>query len=216
MIRRRSLVAGAALSLLARPAFAILPVPRGNYLRFRIIREGQDIGLHALDFSPEPQRLLIQIAIDIHLALGPTPIFAYRQRAIETWLQDQFVGFHSRTEVNGRRLDAWVRRSGQGLAVDGNTVARYIAPETALPTTYWNRQLLDAAMIDSQSGRLLHPKVTYAGSDQIRLSPSETVAASHYVLSGDLRIELWYDPDDIWLGLAFHGSDGSLITYRRI
>ncbi|MGC8469304.1 MAG: DUF6134 family protein, partial [Acetobacteraceae bacterium] len=42
------------------------------------------------------------------------------------------------------------------------------------------------------------------------------VAAEHYHLSGDLRLDIWYDPDRIWIGLAFSGSDGSRITYERL
>ncbi len=221
MIRRRDLLAATATSLaatsLAAPAArALLPVARGNYLRFRILREGRQIGTHDLSFAPEPHRLVVRIAIRIHLALGPLPLFRYRHDGVESWLDERFVGFHSRTEDNGRRLHTWVRRTGEGLVVQGSTQPRYIAPADALPTTYWNSAFLDGPMIDSQSGRLLHPHVHYAGTDEIWVAKGLRVAAEHYRLTGDLRLGIWYDPDRIWIGLAFKGSDGSRITYERL
>jgi hypothetical protein len=50
----------------------------------------------------------------------------------------------------------------------------------------------------------------------IRLASGEETSARHYVLTGDLNLELWYDATDTWVGMRFNADDGSVISYQRM
>jgi hypothetical protein len=216
MIGRRALLVAAAASAVARPADAALPVPQGDALAFRMIRRGGEIGRHTLAFERQGEALTVRIAIDAVVTLLAIPVYRYRHRGVETWQGGTLVGITGETNKNGE--PAWVKasRGAEGLVVTGSKTARYVAPEGAMATSYWNRRMLDGPMINLEDGALLRPKIEVRRGEQVRLAAGGMVPADHYTLSGAFDVEIWYDPSDTWAGLAFAGSDGSSVRYERL
>ena len=96
MIDRRRLLAGTlacglvqarrALGMASAPSgIAGLPVPPSHALGFRLIRHGEAIGSHTLDFAVEGDTLTIQIAVDVLFTLGPIPLVRYTHHTTEVW-----------------------------------------------------------------------------------------------------------------------------------
>jgi hypothetical protein len=108
------------------------------------------------------------------------------------------------------------RRVEAGLRVEGSGTDPYIAPEDALPTSYWNAQMLRAPMIGTQDGMLVHPRVTEKPIEPVRLASGAETAVRCYSLTGDLVLDLWYDPESHWMGMRFVVADGSVISYERL
>lgn len=215
MVARRALLAGLA-TIGGRSAFAGLPVPRGDRLAFRLIRHGSAIGTHEIVFRREGDTLNVDVAVDVLVKFGPIPIVRYTHRAEETWRRDQLVGLAGDTNRNGTKLRMSARWTDAGLAVEGSGTRPYVAPPTALPTTYWNPRMLLGPMIGTQDGGLVKPVVTPQPAGPIQLASGDAIHANHYRLSGDLDLELWYDPLDTWAGMRFSADDGSVITYERL
>jgi Family of unknown function (DUF6134) len=215
MIGRRSfIIAGAALAC-ARGAKAGLPVPPDARLAFRIMRHGSCIGSHTLDFRPNGNGLEVEIAVDVRVSFGPIPLVHYSHRAREIWLDDRLVGVSSHTDRNGRQLQMEAVWAGSALSVTGSGTRPYVAPHDAYATTYWRKASLFEPLIGTQDGTLNYPKIAGAGSDPIRLASGAQTKAQHYVLSGDMDVELWYDETDAWVGMRFNADDGSTISYER-
>jgi hypothetical protein len=107
-------------------------------------------------------------------------------------------------------------RTPAGLYVEGSNTEPYIAPEDALPTTYWNARMLQGPMIGVQDGMLVHPRVTEKPIEPVRLASGAEAAARGYSLTGDLDLDLWYAPDRSWMSMRFSVADGSVITYERL
>jgi hypothetical protein len=206
----------ACAGIAARRAEAALPIPPDHALAFRLMRHGNEIGRHTLTFETEGGTLTAQITVDALVSLLSVPLVRYTHRAVETWNGDTLVELTGETDKNGRR--GWVnaRRSGEGLVVLGSQTARYIAPERAIPTSYWNKRMLDGPMISLEDGVLLHPKVAEPAAETIRLASGGTIAADHYNLSGAFNVDVWYDRTDTWAGLAFSVADGSDVHYERM
>jgi hypothetical protein len=100
--------------------------------------------------------------------------------------------------------------------VVGTAAKTYIAPEDALPTTYWNKRLLSSPMIGTQDGMLVHPTVRDLGAGAIPVADGARVAATRYSLRGDLDLDLWYDQTATWAGMEFSVADGSIVHYERL
>jgi hypothetical protein len=212
--RRSALVAGAILA--ARPASAALPVPKGNMLAFRLIRHGSEIGRHTLTFDPQGDTLTVHVTVDALVTLLSIPIVRYTHRVVEVWQGGRLCGVTGTTTKNGQHEWVSARRGSEGLVVLGSKTERYVAPEPAGSTSYWNKGLLDGPMISLEDGVLLRPKVAKEQVESIPLASGRTISADHYNLSGVFDIDLWYDKTGTWASLGLPAVDGSYVHYERL
>ena len=209
MIARRALLL-APLAGAARAA-----VPAGNRLAFQVFRNGSAVGSHVLEFTPGADSLAISIAVDIAVGIGPIVLFRYRLRGEEHWHGGRFRQAEFTTDNNGRAAFMRARRTAEGIAVEGSGGPPYLAPAAALPATHWNPAEHDAPMVNPQDGRLFQPSVTRSGPAPMPLPDGTTLPARRFSLTGEPRMELWYDAAESWCALSAPGKDGSAITYHR-
>jgi hypothetical protein len=216
--RRAMMLAGASAALCRqiRPAGAVLPVPAGQSLSFRLMRHGGEIGRHTARFERQGDQLTVHTAVDALVTLISIPIVRYTHRVLETWQGDTLTSVTSETDKNGAHEWMKAHRTGEGLEVLGSKTQRYIAPEPARCTSYWDKQVLDGPMISLEDGVLLRPIVAPRGKETIPLAAGGTIAANHYNLSGAFNVDLWYDQTGTWASLAFDAADGSNVHYERL
>jgi hypothetical protein len=209
-------VIAAGASIAASKAAGALPVPPDNALGFRLIRHGSDIGRHTLAFQPHGDALTVRIAVDALVSLLSIPVVRYTHRAVETWQGGTLVGLTGQTNKNGQQEWVNARRTDEGMVVLGSKTARYIAPDGAIGTSYWNKRMLNGPMISLEDGVLLRPKVAQRQPEAIPLASGTTIPAEHYKLTGPFNVDVWYDRTDTWAGLAFDVADGSEVRYERL
>jgi len=202
--------------LLTRPAHAALPVPAGDMLAFRMVRQGSEIGRHTVAFARQGDVTTVRITVDAVVKFLSIPIVRYTHRAVETWQGARLAGLAAETDKNGDREWAKAELGDQGLVVTGSKTARYVAPVGAIPTSYWDKKMLDGRMISLEDGVLLAPKVAELRTDTIRLASGREIAANHYNLSGAFDVDLWYDATNTWAGMAMTVKDGSEVRYERL
>jgi hypothetical protein len=212
--RRAVLLAGSAA--LTRSAFAALPVPPGNILVFRLIRHGSEIGRHTVTFEAKGDTLTVHVAVDALVTLLSIPLVRYTHRVTEVWQNGMLTGVIGETDRNGKHEWVNARRGSGGLVVLGSKTPRYVAPEPAGSTSYWNKRVLDGPMISLEDGALLRPRVVEEHTDDIPLASGRTIPADHYNLSGAFRVDLWYDRSDAWASLGLPAADGSYVRYERL
>ncbi len=200
----------------ARQAVAALPVPPAGGLAFRLVRHGSEIGRHTLTFERQGDTLTVHVAVDALVTLLSIPIVRYTHRVVETWQSGTLIGLVGQTDKNGQREWMNARRISDGLEVLGSRTERYVAPEQAIGTSYWNKRMLDGPMISLEDGVLLHPKVAPPQADTIRLASGNRIPADHYCLSGAFAADVWYDETATWASLALTVADGSVVRYERL
>ncbi len=214
---RRTCVTTGLLALSSGPATAApagLPVPASDRLAFRLVRKGDVIGSHTLDFAAMGDTLSVSVAIDILVKFGPVPVYRYKHRATETWRGGVFAGIESVTNRDGTAHRMRAETTPSGLMVEGSQAPRYTAPPNTYPTTYWNRVMLQRNVINSEDGRLLDV-TPMALAEETVPAASGTLRARHYRLGGDLPLDLWYDAAEQWAHLVFT-KDGSTISYEKL
>jgi hypothetical protein len=214
--RRAMLLGGAVVVTGAASAAVALPVPSGGSLAFRMVRHGSEIGTHALTFSHDGEMLTVRIVVDALVTFASIPIARYSHRGVETWRDATLVQLTGDTDKNGTRN--WVRaqRTDEGLVVLGSQTKRYISPGSAIPTSYWNKRMLDGPMISLEDGVLLSPKVADLRMESVRLASGQMISADHYSLTGAFAVDLWYDEQRTWAGMAMTVVDGSEVHYERL
>lgn len=212
--RRNFVFSGAALAAAAalplRSPASATPAP----LAFDIIRGGDVVGRHALNFRREKGDLHVDIAIDIEIKFTFITLFRYWHRNHEVWRDGRLVSLETKTDDDGDEYEIRARANGDELWVNGSG-GEYIAPGTTLPTSYWDsRTPLQNTLLDTQRGGLLEVQVEDAGADVLALRDME-VAARKYVMSGDLTLDLWYTTAGEWVKIAFEAR-GETVEYAPV
>jgi hypothetical protein len=216
VIGRRAVLLAAAAAVVTRPVSAALPVPPGDTLAFRLIRHDNEIGRHTLTFEHQGDTLTVRVAVEARVTLLSIPIVHYTHRVVEVWQDGALASVTGETDKNGQHEWVNARRGNEGFVVLGSKTERYIAPEPAGSTSYWNKRLLDGPMISLEDGVLLRPKVVEQRVEPIPLASGGTIPADHYNLSGAFRVDLWYDRTDTWASLGLPAADGSYVHYERL
>jgi hypothetical protein len=204
------------LSAAALSAAGAAPIPPGDAVSFRMVRKGSEIGRHTLRFDRSGGELTVHIAVDATVTLLSVPIVRYTHRVEETWRDGILIAAKGQTDRNGRPGWADARRTGEGLVVTGSRTERYVAPEPAIGTTYWNRRMIDGPMISMEDGVLLRPTVARVRDETIPLASGATIDAERYSLRGGFSVDVWYDRGDAWASLELAAVDGSVVRYERL
>ncbi len=213
-VGRRAVLAGGLM--VATRAAADVKLPHGNVLAFRMVRHGGEIGKHIVTFAPQGDRLTVHVAVDALVTVLAIPIVRYTHRATETWLGTTLVGVTGTTTKNSEHEWVSATQAHDSLVVTGSKTARYVAPATAIPTSYWNKRMLLGPMISLEDGVLLRPDVTQHPSEPLKLAAGTTIPAEHFSLRGAFNVDLWYDHSDMWASLAYTAMDRSIVQYERL
>lgn len=220
MISRRSLIVATTIVptvegyVQASPAIP-LPIPPNDRIAFRIIRNGDVIGSHTLNFARTGEDVTISIAVDILVKFGPVPVFRYSHRATEHWRGDQFMAIESQSNNDGSPQFMKAERQSAGLVVVGSKTDRYTAPPHVFATTYWNKAALQNQVINSEDGRLFRVNPMQMDEDTVPVGSGSTLRARHFRLSGDLPLDLWYDGSGQWAHMIFTRSNSNII-YEKL
>lgn len=180
---------------------------------FRAIRKNQDIGYHRVTVRPQEggARVVTEIELAVKL-FGVMTVYSYHHRSEEIWRGGRLVSIHSRTDDNGDKLRLDAEAEGDGLRVKGTEYSG-LAPGDIMPTSYWNADFPNRRLLlNSQSGKLLTVSVS---EKPVAAEDGVPPGSRHYVLDGDLRLELWYDGQGRWTKTRFQAaSDGSIVEFH--
>ncbi len=207
---RRVLLATALLMASGNAAVAG-PIPETNRIAFEVLRDGTPIGTHVLEFSRAGERVTVRVAIDLLVRFLGIPVYRYTHRNTEVWDGDQLLSIEAQTNSNGTPLSVRGRRAGDRLAIEGTQGGRFEAPPDIVTTSYWHSRFLTGRKLDTQGGRLLQVEVIQKGEERL----PGNVLARRWNISGDLKLDIWYDVAGTWAGLRFAAEDGSTIQYVR-
>ena len=200
MLGRRALPL-LAVPLLARPAAAALPAE----YRFRVMREGSQIGTHRVAFAQAGDELTARTDVDIAVKLAGFTVFRLTHRFSETWAGDRLRFAASRLDRNGRVSEMEARGEGNAVLVRGPEGALRL-PADAAPLTWWNSGRLNRPLFDNSTGKPLRLQWSRAPA------PGGGV---RWTATGDTESEGVYAADGTWLGWRTKGEDGSIVVYER-
>jgi hypothetical protein len=191
-------------------------IPAGDTLAFRIMRDGSRIGTHSVSFTRNGESLLVHSQVEIVVRLGPIPLYRYRHHNHERWHAGLFDSIDAKTNDDGTPDWALARRETGGIVVQGERVARYVAPPHTLAATHWNSGELQVPLINPQTAKLMRVAVAPPVSGTVALASGTEIPATRYVASGDMPLNLWYDAAGVWAGLYTVAKDGSQVRYERL
>jgi hypothetical protein len=199
--------------MMLRRAFLMLPallpaaaLAAPGPVRFRVLREGQEIGTHQVRLSGNAAKLSVQTEIALQVKLAGFTVFRLRHDIAEEWANDRLQRLTSRHDRNGTVTEARAIAEGGALVTQGPEGAQRL-PANAAPLTWWNsanfaRPLirpLNCTLIPAAAARSAVPD----GGVQFRLNGAVEAVAR-------------YDAAGRWVALSTKGEDGSAVVYELI
>ena len=187
-------------------------VPKDGVLEFDIVRNGEAIGTHTYLFDRSDNRTEVRIKTEINFRLFFISVYLFQHESTEVWQGGKLNSLESITNENGTPVKLQVYQVEDALMVhgaDGNhTVEREI-----IPASLWNRLILDRSQtLATISGHVKKFKVEYLGAEKLKVR-GKKVTTQHFQLTGEFKRELWYDKNDVLVGVRFEASDGSTVAY---
>ena len=196
---RRHFIMGSAFlgATLAAPAIAAQSAKR----RFRIIRDGDDIGTHDLEAVLTGNGFEIDVTIRIAVKFLGVTAYRYEMNNREVWRGGRIVSVDSRVNDDGTQERARVTARPDTLTIDGSRYSGKASVEAATTSYYAPAFLKRSPWISTQSGDILKVAVNPEGR------------ANWWKISGGLDTTLGYDARGEWTGCEFDAG-GELATYE--
>jgi hypothetical protein len=207
-----ALLAATTLSLAASPTMTGIPARGG--LEFTVLRDGDEVGSHVIRFHGDgPQiRVDIQTRINVRLPLLGLSVYHFDHEGHEVWRDGSLVALESVTDDDGETKVLKVRREAGVLRIEGSSGA-HASDAAIMPASLWHPDLVTRGMLlNTLDGHEMPVSVTEQGSDEVPVGDT-TVMARHFLVSGGLNRELWYDAKGVLVKVAFAASDDSRIEY---
>ena len=204
----------AALLILACLSTATATAATPAELNFAIMRDGEQIGAHVMTFANSGDELRVDIRTDAKVKVLFVTAYRFEHQGTEVWRDGRLVSYVSQTNDDGEAKQLQARADGDGLAVSGSA-GQWTAEAGIIPASLWDQRIVaQARILNTLDGRPMAIQVQDAGMDQVEVG-SRQVPAHHYVITGDLAREVWYDADGVLSHVRFAGKDGSRIDYHR-
>lgn len=73
-----------------------------------------------------------------------------------------------------------------------------------LPMTYWNKAMLNAMILNVETGRHYPAIVNSPGWNYLPTAEDGKLLAQRFDITGKLHLSLWYDQYNRWAGMEFH------------
>ncbi len=212
------LLAGLAAALpLGREAQAALPacpVADGTTANYDIVRGGNVIGHHAVQFTRRGADLVVAITVEANLFALGIRVYHYEHTGREVWRDGRMVSMETHTKDDGdtKQVNATL------------DVARNVWSGTAGPTpitgplmasSFWNSETVrQTRFLDDETGAVKPVQVTPAGQETLTVR-GQPVTASKFAMVGTMSGTVWYDGSGCWVRALFKSPlDGSMVDVR--
>jgi len=196
----------------ALPAQASM-VPTSGALDFTVLRDGDNVGTHHIDFRQTGDALEVDIKTRIAVKLAFITVFRYEHDGHEVWRDNKLVSMETKTHDDGDEHQLVATANGSGeIKIVGDGEER-TAKASVIPASLWNSTFIESKeLLNSLVGTDLAIDVAFKGEEPVTVH-GDQVLARHYSMTGDFERELWYDSDWVLVKIAFKGKDGSDIQY---
>jgi len=157
------------------------------------------------------ERVLIEASFDVKVLFFT--VYSYRHRNEERWRAGCLTRITSTTDDNGDEFRLQGRALGNVFVVE-TAADRDEISGCVRSFAYWDPNQLHAAkLLNSQTGEYESVALTFVGDEEIAVMGSRQVAKRYALESRKFRIDLWYSPDDEWLGLESKSKGGRTLRY---
>jgi hypothetical protein len=183
----------------------------GDEILFDIERDGDVVGQYVVNFLRTDHGVHVDARADVDVNLLFVSVYSLQYHAQELWSGGELQSVEASTNDDGDLVHVQATRNSDGLTVETN--GESFETPAVLPISHWNAALLNGGpLLNGMTGEVDEVQVFDQGLDTVS-TRNGSLRARHYLYSGDLNGEIWYDSEGRWVKLRFRADDGSMIDY---
>ncbi len=183
--------------LLASTGAGTIVAAEAETRRFAIHIDGKPAGSYQMMIRQEEDgTAVVNSHAHAKVKLGFVTLYHYSYLGTETWKNGRLTRLDSTTNDNGDEYNLHAEAQGDGLRLRVNGKERVVVGNI-WTTSYWRLPGSLGAngaipLLDPDSGKQSAGKLELIGNAQITVG-GKNVPCTHYRVSGDVQVELWFD-----------------------
>ena len=185
----------------------------GDELVFDVRRDGVPVGEHKVTFRRDGDTVHVAADFAIEIRFLGFTAYRYRYESKSAWRGDCLVSLEANVNDDGKRSQVTAVRAGGEVRITGAR-GDIATPAELFPTDHWHPGVLGTErVLNTLTGGINRVRIEDRGPATLA-SSNGSLAARHFVYTGELNTEVWYDAAGRWVGMRFAGKDGSTIEHR--
>lgn len=192
----------------------VVPLHVPPPIRFDVVRAGDVIGTHEVDFTAvgADEALSVRTRIDVEVRVFGIKAFDFHHTGTEIWSEGRLQRFDSDTLDDDSRFFVHGAATPDGFRIE-NRKGTSMAPADIMVASYWTPEIVRRTLLlDPQRGRVQQQELV--GTDHVRIPVgAHAVEATRYTLAGVTEGWVAYDGSGRWLAAEMK-KKGADIFYR--
>lgn len=205
----RPAVAAFGLALLT-----ISPAAAQEAMVFDVLRDGDKIGEHRLDFEKQDGTLKVSVETAMSVSFAFVTLFSYEHKRVERWNDGELESLAGMTNDDGTVYEVSIVRKEGHYSRTVNGVEEEISERVAVDSLWSRDRLSGGKLFSTDSDRVYRVSSNPLGWETIE-TRGGTVEAEHVKLSGELDRDLWYGSEGELLKLRYENDRGETFEYVR-
>ena len=163
-------------------------------LVFDVLRDGETVGQHHLEFEREDSGLKVSVETALSVTRAFITVFRYEHKRVERWQDGRLLSLAGMTNDDGEETELSIVLKDKEYTRTVNGEDEQLAGSLGI-ASLWTQDVLDGGkMLSAENHEVYRVRADRLGREMIRLGSGE-IEAEHYRLSGQLTRDVWYDPD---------------------
>ena len=181
---------------------------------FDVSVDGLPIGTHDIVVEQNGSARTARGDMRFKVSLLGLTAGSYEQHEEESWQADCLTRIDTRTVERGAVTTVAGRLEGGSFVIDGPNEKQRL-PECVMSFAYWNpRVFKQAGLVNVQTGAWTPISVHVLGKEAYTVRGASVDATHYRIDTARNRIDVWYSPDNEWIGLRSTSQRGHVLTYR--
>lgn len=163
-------------------------------LVFDVLRDGETIGQHHLEFEREDSGLKVSVETALSVTRAFITVFRYEHKRVERWQDGQLLSLAGMTNDDGEETELSIVLKDKEYTRTVNGEDEQMAGSLGIASLWTKDVLSGGKLLSAENHEVYRVRADMLGREMIRLGSGE-IEADHYRLSGQLTRDVWYDPD---------------------
>ena len=192
----------------------VAPALAQDAMVFDVLRDGDKIGEHRLEFEQLDGTLKVSVQTDMSVSFAFLTFFSYEHQRVERWNDGELESLAGMTNDDGKVYEvSIVRKEGHYSRTVNGTEEEIRGPVAV--DSLWSRERLSAGkLFSAESDQVYLVSSNVLGWETIDARGGQ-IEAEHVKLTGQLDRDLWYGPEGELLKLRYETDEGETFEYVR-
>ena len=190
------------------------PVSAQDRMVFDVLRDGDKIGEHRLDFERQDDILKVSVETEMQVDFAFFTLFRYEHKRVERWHDGELESLAGMTNDDGASYEISILRKQGYYSRTVNGTEEEIPGPLAVDSLWSKDRLTGGKLFSATSDRTYLVRSNPLGWETIEARGAE-VEAEHVKLSGEIDRDLWYGRSGELLKLRYENEDGETFEFVR-